>query len=56
MIDIESVIGTHSWQEITINDSCFCVPDLNWCGRFLILCICIYFFVKGIFQIVSLFK
>lgn len=54
-IDLEPFCGRFVWQEIVINGSNFCVPDIEWCGRFIILCIIIYFFLKGIFNICHLF-
>lgn len=56
LIDLEPFCGTYEWQEITINNSSFCVPDVEWCGRFIILCIVIYFLIKGFLNILNLIR
>ena len=56
MLDLTEIIGTFEWQQITINDSNFCVPDVEYCCRFILLCIVIFYLIKGIFTFINTLK
>lgn len=53
-MNLEEIIGVHQWQSITIGSEYFCVPDLNWCAKFIILALSIYFLIKGILRVTQL--
>ena len=55
MIDLTPFCGTYEWKEIVLNGSNFILPDVEYCCRFIILLLVVYFFIKGIFNILSLF-
>ena len=56
LIDLKPWCGTFEWQTITINNSNFCVPDIEFICRFIILCIVIYFLIKGFLNILNLIR
>ncbi|MFQ7001877.1 MAG: hypothetical protein ACLRRH_11440 [Clostridium sp.] len=55
-IDLTPFCGTYEWQQITFNGSNFCVPDIEYICRFILLCIIIYYLIKVISNINYLFK
>lgn len=54
-LDVSSVLGQHVWQQIVVEGTTYCVPDLTWCVSAILLIIAIFYFIKGVFSLCRTF-